>query len=290
MRKNLFLSIICMTAMNSLALAQEAVKIETGQLPLSDRTAGLEAPTAPLQLAYADTASYSTIERDALAARLKFTANPDLFSEAVQTESTEGDAIALWRNRIFKSFSTNLGQRQQDVMSEDRLMSNTDLEQQANDRRTATKIIFKETAGFLRERVPEINRLINAFKFSIENRPASEDQEANGGSDASGNRAQAGRPSNGDQKLYLKTGLRLPVEGGKLSFISESEARYGKVSSFIKINLDGQFDRSAGMNYHLGKDTLLQAERRDTHTTDPLTGLKSSSKSSISLLQIVYKF
>jgi len=84
--------------------------------------------------------------------------------------------------------------------------------------------------------------------------------------------------------------LRVPVESGKLGVTSETEARYGKMTSFFKVYLDGQYDNSLGLKYVLGKDIHLQVERQVAHTTDFVTSDTANEKSSLNLVQLVCKF
>jgi hypothetical protein len=91
-------------------------------------------------------------------------------------------------------------------------------------------------------------------------------------------------------RLFVKTGLLVPVESGKLVVVSETEARYGKMTSFFKIYLDGRYDNNVGLKYVLGKDIHLQVERQVAHTTDLIMSDTANVKSSLDLVQLVCKF
>jgi hypothetical protein len=274
----------------ALAMAQDAAQKETPPVFPYDKKVALTRSGDGYQVAYADTTTSDIVKQNALDAALKFIADPELYSDAGRTGFPESSAVAVWRDRVFKSLSTYLGPRPKDGTNITRLMSNTELEELANERRMATKIVLKETAKYTRERMPEIDRLINTLKFEVSNRPLAGNAGVEAEHKQFGEQPAADNNAFHEERFFLKTGLRLPIEGGKISIVSESEARYGNAASFIKINLDGQYDRSAGMTYVFGKDFRLQIERRDTHQTDPLTGDKARTGSSLSMIQVVYAF
>lgn len=275
----------------ALAMAQDAVQKETAPVFPYDKTVALARPDDTYTLAYADTTTDAIVERNALDAALKFAANPDLYaSDAGQTGPPESDPVAVWRDRVFKSLSMYLGLRLQDGMNTSRLISNTELEEQANERRMAMKIVLKETVKYTRERLPGIDNLINSLKFEVSNRPSAENAGSEAEQKQAGGRHAAKRNDVPKERLFLKTGLRLPVEGGKISLVSESEARYGNAASFIKINLDGQYDRSVGMTYAFGRDLRLEVVSQDTHKTDPLTGDTAQARASLRVIQMVFAF
>jgi hypothetical protein len=288
--KLVFLFIIASIFTPALAIAQDAAQQETSPVFPHDKTVALARPGDGYLVAYAYTTTDAIVGRNARDASLKFTADPELYSEAGQAVFPGSDMVAVWRNRVFKSLSMYLGPRLQDGMDASRLMSNTELEEKANERRMATKIVLKETVKYTRERLHEIDRLINALKIEVSNGPVAENAGTEAEQEQTGQRPAANKNEVRKDRPFFKTGLRFPVEGGKISLVSESEARYGNAASFIKINLDGLYDRSAGMTYAFGKDLHLQVERQDTHKTDPLTGDKAQARSSLSMVKVVYAF
>jgi hypothetical protein len=277
----------------AIAMAQDAAQRETVPVIPYDRPAALARSGDSYEIAYAETTPGDIVEQNARNAALNFIANPALYSETGQDVASGTDSVELWRDRVFKSLSRDLGQRVQDGAywaDPNRLLSNTELEEQANERRMATKIVLKETAKYTREQLPQIDRMINALKYEVSNRPLAENAGAEAKHEQSGQRTVPVKKAASDEKLFLKTGLRIPVDGGKISLVSESEAKYGRASSFIRINLDGQFDKSAGITYAFGKDLHLQVEHQDTHQIDPITGDKAQARSSLDVLRVVYAF
>ena len=289
--KLLFLFLIASIFAPALAVAQDAAQQEAATAFPHDQIVALAGPREVYLLAYASPTTDAVVGWNAHgAAALKFTADPELYSDPGQAGFPESETVAVWRDRVFKSLSLYLGPRLQDGMDASRLMSDTELEDQADERRMATKIVLKETVKYARERLPQIDRLINALKIEVSNRPVTENAGTEGEPEQAGQQPGANKNAAPKDRPFFKTGLRLPVESGKISLVSESEARYGNASSFIKINLDGQYDRSAGMTYAFGKDLRLQVERQDSHKMDPLTGDKARARSSLSTFKLVYAF
>ena len=134
-----------------------------------------------------------------------------------------------------------------------------------------------------------IDKLVKALtlKLEVSNRTFTENIEAQA-KEEEFVEARPARNNSDKDKLFVKTGLRLPIESGKLRLVSETEARYSNMSSFFKIKLDGQFDNSLGLKYILGRDLALQVERQVTHTTDPISG--AYAMSNLNLIQLVCQF
>jgi hypothetical protein len=205
------------------------------------------------------------------------------------TDGTGRGIIADWRERVFKSLSTSLPPHRPLTSTYTGPISNNELAEQAQERRTATKIVLRETLNYAREQVPEIDTLIRSLKFEISNRPSSET-----GRTTSAETTHTTRSANGsrppDDKLYIKTGLRLPVENKKVCVLSETEAQYGTLTSFVEVNLDGSFDRRSGLTYSFGRDARLQVARYDVHGADPVTGESRQTRTSLNLVQLIVAF
>ena len=242
------------------------------------------------QVAYAAPADRSIIELYALVARKKFTADPNLYSEIKQTDRPEAGIIEDWREQVFKVFEMHAGPRRSDLVNDNRLQSNNELDEQANESRMATRIVLKETLKFTQERLPEIDRLVKALRVEVSTDMVSRENAEAQINDKQSGEARAAHHTVVKDTLLLKTGLRVPVESGKLGVVSETEARFGNMSSFFKVYLDGQYDNSAGIRYTLARDIHLQVERQVTHTTDLVMSNKTNAKSNLNLIQLVCKF
>lgn len=240
-------------------------------------------------VAYVDPANYSIIERYALDAGPKFMADPALYLEKKQTGLSSSGVIGDWRERVFKKLSLYSGPRLPDLVNDDRFPSENELDEQANERRTVRKLVVKESLKFTQERVPGIDKLVNALKLEVSNRAYREDARVQEDDKENGETRVVKRDTVKDA-LSLKTGLRVRVEEGNPGLVSETEARYRTFASFYNVNLDRHNDSSVGLRYVLSRDLHIQVEREVTRATDPLTKEKTNEKSNLNLLQMVYTF
>ena len=281
---------VLLIAIPEIAVAQE--KATRGKTPLSlneDSTVLLPPADTRRQTAPIALANKTIIELNALYDGSTFASNPDIHSQINQTDSVEPGIIAEWRERVFKTLKMHSSPRQSDPVKDSRLISNNELDAQGSEERTATQLALQETLQFAQERIPDIDRLVKALtlKLEISNRTFMENIETQAKEKEPGE-VRAVKNNSDKEKLFVKTGLRLPIVSGKFGLISETEARYSNMSSFFKVKLDGQYDNSLGMTYILGRALALQVERQVTHTTDPLTG--GNAQSNLNLVQLVCQF
>jgi hypothetical protein len=238
----------------------------------------------------------SLIALNTFYARSQFMDEPNLSSAIKQTVSAEPSILDGWRERIFKSLKAYYGPIQQDRANDNRLLNNSALDEQANNKSVVAKLVLKETFNYTQEQVPEIDRMVKALKFEVSTENVNKEDAVPAMKNEAGDKEAVekgiAKKKSVDEKLFVKTGLRIPIESGKPTLVSETEARYHKLSSFIKVRLDGQYDNSLGVTYILGKDIHLQAERQVTHmtTTDPASQDKMNTTSSLNLVQLVCKF
>jgi hypothetical protein len=182
------------------------------------------------------------------------------------------------------------GPRHFDLVNDSKLRSNNNFDEQVQSNRTVSRIILRETLRFTQERLPEIDRLVKALKFEVSTDMIPGQVVETEIHDMRIKEAPVGHIPAVENKLFLKTGLRLPIERGRLSLISETEFRYGNISSFFSIYLDGQFDNSMGLIYVLGNDIQFKFERQISHATDPITSERMNNKASLNLVQLVCSF
>jgi hypothetical protein len=271
-------------------LAQDQEPTTSASAGLNERVVASQPQTDRYQqIAYAAPADASLIELHALVARKKFTSDPNLYSEIKRADRSETGLIEDWRERVFKTVGTSSPAQQSDLVNDSRLHSNNEIDEQANAGRTVTRVVLKETLKFTQEQLPEIDRLIRALRFEVSTNTVA-DEDAAYLDDEKNNETHAARDALAKDRFLLKTGLRVPVESGKLVLTSETEARFGNVTSFFTVHLDGQYDNSMGLKYVLGRDLHLQVERQVAHTTDLVTNDKTNGRSNLSLVQLVCKF
>jgi hypothetical protein len=197
---------------------------------------------------------------------------------------------------MFKTIRMHFGPFQEDPVQVNRLLSDDELDKQAGNGRTVMKLVLKETLKFTKERVVEIDRLVEALKYEVSSdKTGSEDAGAEASDIKTGNhkitdkKAREAHPAGNavvNDKVILKTGLRVRIDSGKLGLVSETEAKYGKASYFYKVNLDNQGDNSLGFRYVLGRDIYIQVERDFNQTMDPAT----KNKPNTSLIQLGFRF
>ena len=188
------------------------------------------------------------------------------------------------------------GPFQEDLVRVSRLLADDGFDKQADDGRTVMKLILKEILKFTKERVIEIDRLVKAMKYEVSSdKTGSEDAGAEARdiktgdhkiTDKKGGEAHPAGHAVVNDKVILKTGLRVRIVSGKLGLVSETEARYGKASYFYKVNLYNQGDNSLGFRYVLGRDIYIQVERDFNQTMDPAT----KDKPNTNLIQLGYRF
>ncbi len=273
------------------AFAQEMAAREAASVKMNEQEVALRLEADRYQqIASVASADRSAVKPNALAARLKFMADPDLYSKIRPTDRSEDGIIESWRERVFKTFGTYISPRTPDLANDNRLQNNNEFQEQANESRMATRIVLKETLQLTRERLPEIDKLVKALRFEVSTDMVSGENAGTGIDDEMNNEARTARKTLAKDRFLLKTGLRVPVESGKLVVASETEARYGNVTSFFTIHLDGQYDNSLGLKYVLGRDLHLQVERQVAHTADFVTSDKANVTSSLNLIQLVCKF
>jgi len=241
-------------------------------------------------------ANNSPIELNTLYGGTGFLSEPGLISGTKQTDGLERGVIEDWREQMFKTISMYFGPRQEDPLRVSRLLTDDGLDKQAGGGRIVLKLVLKETLKFSKERIVEIDRLVKALKYEISSdKTGSEDAGAkasdskNGDNKITDKKTAEARPARNvvaNDKLIVKTGVRVRIDSGKLGLVSETVARYGKASYFYKVNLDNQGDNSLGFRYILGRDIYIQVERDFNRTPDPT----AKDKPSTNLIQLGCRF
>ncbi len=292
---------ILLIVMPGFAIAGEMAPKESSALNTNEQgTAPQSLADRSQHISDAAPSNNSSLELNALYGRTKSTTDRDLNPNKKQSDHSDPGLIEEWRDRVFKTLGAYFGSRQQnpvnDGVSDGRLSSNNDLYNQAADGKIVTKLILMETLKFTRERMPEIDRLVKALKIEVSSdKTYRENVGAVAGDNETDNKTNVNKTGGthaaennpvAKDKLFVKTGVRVRVESGKLGLVSETEAKYGNVSYFYKVNLDHRDDNSLGLTYVLGKAVSLQVERDFARTMNPL----SRGKPNINLVQLGLKF
>ena len=272
----------------SLVIAQDLASPKSVSLAMNEHTAVPQLPIDHRGQLAADSLNNSSIEASALYGLTKFVTDPYFYVESKQADSSETGLIQGWRERVFKTISTNfIPVKQNDLRDGDgRLVSNTELEQQTDEGKMIQRIVAKESLRYIQERVPQIDTLVKALTFQISNDKFRAQEEK--GID---NKPDEPQRASHEDKLLVTTGLRIPTDGGKMALLSQTEATYSStLSMFFKVKLDKQFDNSLGLTYLFNKDIRLQALREITAASTGTTGENGNLKSTLDLVQLVCRF
>jgi hypothetical protein len=137
--------------------------------------------------------------------------------------------------------------------------------------------------------LPEIDRVVRALKLEVTTDMLvhQDEEQANSLPEKEDSHAPVSRLIPARERFFLKTGLRIPVQSGKLGLLSETFASYGDVSSFFKVRLDGRFDSDLGIIYAIEKDVRLQVERQIVHGSGAAAGEGALTEH---VVQLVYVF
>jgi hypothetical protein len=273
------------------AIAQNVAGAETAHyIPDEKAIASQSQADRNMQIAYVTPEERSIIALHARAARIHYSNDTDLYSEMTHPEHADAGVIEGWRIRVFRRLEIQTQPRRFDPRQDSRMQSRTALDEQANENRRVTKIILKETLRYTQERVPEIDELIKAMRFEVSTDMISRQNEEMATVESNIGAERTVHHTPVEARFFLKTGIRIPVDGGKLGVVSETEATYGDLSSFFKVRLDGQYDSTAGVMYVLSRELRVQVERQVTHATVLASSDTMKTKSKLGLVQLVCTF
>jgi hypothetical protein len=273
------------------AFAQDMASVDMDPHVMDEKARIARPQTDPsMQVAYVGPEERSAIAVKARAARMMYTDEPTLYSDMTGPEHANAGVIQGWRDRVFKKLGSYARPRRFDPITDNRMQSNTVLDERHNEARTVSRIILKETLRYAQDRLPEIEELIKAMRFEVStDMIARKDDEA--AVDVPKQRAaHTIHHAPHEDRFFLKTGLRIPVEGGKLGVVSETEATYGNLSSFFQVRLDGRYDNTAGLVYLLSRGLRVQVERQVTHEAILAKGEATNTRSSLDLVRLVCAF
>jgi len=221
---------------------------------------------------YAAPAELSLVSLYATTDRITYRTEESLFSRLDPTVRTEEGIIAVWRARVFASLAAN--------MTPDA----------TNGERMVERIAMKESMKMALERLPQLERLIKMLKLEVSTEMLAKEEEQDEQDEA---RILSMTPKGGQavhqavkERLFVKTGLRIPIAQGKPTLLSETTAVYGSVTSYFNVRLDGKFDSRLGVRYTLSRDMQVQVERTIADAADPASGgtVRRSASNSIKLV------
>ncbi len=241
------------------------------------------------KLAIAQDSITSDIDLNALASVVRTTTVENIYSEINHHESTESGVIGVWRERMDKAVAGYSRPYQPDQINDYRLQSMSEIDERMSEGRKVSKAVLKETLKFAQERLPEIDRLVKILRFEVSTDMVSEIEEASSEEPKTPGPRMA-RQTVAENRFFMKTGLRMPVDGGKMNLLSETEASYGSVSSYFRVQLSGRYDSRLGLVYTLSRDMHVQVERQVNHSADAVVNERTKSKENMNLVQLVCAF
>ena len=218
------------------------------------RTAAADAEGYPV-IAYAAPSERSLISMHATSDRMVYRTEASLFSSSTSTVETEEGIIVVWRERVFGSLAANMTP---DVKDGERMVA---------------RIAVKESMNLALEHLPRLERLIKVLKLEV-----STDMLAKGEEEDEADEAQPVLPTPVrrqavKERFFMRTGLRIPIENGKPTLLSETNAVYGSITSYFNVRLDSKHDSSMGLRYTLNRDMRVQVERTTADAVDPISGV-----------------
>jgi len=270
------------------AIAQDTVLQEMIPVNISEQVFVIDSQLGhSIHTENANPSKEHVIEVNTIASWKNPAARQDLFSEITHSDAK---IINDWYKRIYESLRTQSIPRKDELTSDMRLRSNNELIERVNESHTVLKIVLKETLQFTKERLPEIDMLIRALKFEVSSDMASKKFDMTEVHAIKNNESSVSRHSEVNDRLFLKTGLRLPIDSGRLSLVSESVARYGNVSSFFSLYLGGHFNNTVGLAYDVNNDIHLRVERQTNQAMNSMTSNRSNERFSVNLIHLVCNF
>lgn len=221
---------------------------------LMGRTAAVEGAERYPVIAYAVPVERSLISLHATADSMAYRNEASLFSSQTPTAKTEEGIIVQWRERVFGSLVANMTPVVEDG------------------ERVVARIAVKESMSLALEHLPRLERLIKVLKLEVSTDMLARDEEEAEGDEDLLVAATPVRRQEVKERFFMRTGLRIPIDKGKPTLLSETNAVYGSITSYFNVRLDSTFDSSLGLQYTLNRDMRVQAERTTADAADPASG------------------
>jgi hypothetical protein len=202
--------------------------------------------------------------------------------------SSQTDIVGAWREQVFARLggysrtATGIGNGPQ---------SRDESDNQTTDEKKIKRMASEETVRFIQKRSPIIDKIVGYLKLEISNKTYKENVGVSASDDNKiqlKDRLSKNRGTNNG--LAFKSGIGLKLEDGGTGLIGKTEARYGKLSSFYKMNIDKHNDSSFGLKYPYDGNLHLLLTHVNTHTSDPLTSNKVTDMTRSNLITLNLRF
>jgi hypothetical protein len=226
-------------------------------------------------------------DRHALLPETRTAVVESLHTEINRIAAVDGDIIAAWRIRMDRVAAGYSRPSRQELMDEGRLASSSQREDAANEARNVSHAMLKETLKMAQEQFPRLDTLIKALRLEVTTDMLPEPEVA-ADMEPDGRHAVLVHQEK-TRKLFMRTGLRAPVEGGRLSLLSETEAIYGNMTSYVKVQLAGHVTSWVGFAYNLNNELRVRVERQSSSNSGGVI-TSMTSGGSLHLIQVVCAF
>ncbi len=202
--------------------------------------------------------------------------------------SPQTDIVGAWCEQVFAKLggysrtATGFGNGPQ---------SRDESDNQTTDEKKIKRMASEETLRFIQKRSPIIDKIVGYLKLEISNKTY---KETVGVSASDNNKIQLkdklSKKQGTNNGIAFKSGIGLKLEDGGTGLFGKTEARYGKLSSFYKMNIDKHNDSSSGLKYPCDGNLHLLLTHENTHTSDQLTRNKVTDVTRSNLITLNLRF
>ncbi len=216
---------------------------------------------------YPDPGGYSLQLSKSAEAELRFNADRRLFERPGVNDGMGNDAVVAWRDYIYaKLLTVYSAPRAEGWDYCIRPECPQTVDDTANDQKAVARLVSRETLRFMRQKVPQIQQILESLRLEVADTASKDDpspvfKNMNGVTELK-------HVNEGDkQELSVQARMRVRVDEGDISLVSETSATYREASSYFRVNLRKPNNTTFGVKYKLGGNTHLLFERETKYIT-----------------------
>ncbi len=256
-------------------------------LPEKPLVVGLAAPVT----VYPDPSSYSLLFSKSAATELRYSADQSLYAQPKPGDA-ENEIIGTWREYVYAKLLTVYSAPREDgadyCIGPDCPRAYND---PVSDRKPITRLVSRETLRFMRQKVPQIEEILISLRLEVADRASKDDPSPVFKDMGQITELKADKNDN-NKGLSVQTRMRVRLDDGDISLVTETRATYRKASSYFRVNLRKPGDTALGFKYSLGQNTHLQLERETKSYPSGISAFDGSSygRTSQNALRLVFLF
>ncbi len=279
---------ICYFVLFIISVSQVCQAEDSSSLVNKQVVIGLAAPVT----VYPDPSSYSLLFSKSAEAELRFSADRSLFSQPKTGDGQENDTVGAWRDRVYAKLLTVYSAPREDgadyCVGPDCPLAYND---PINDRKPITRLVSRETLRFMRQKMPQVEQILVSLRLDVADK-ASKDDPSPVFKDMGQITELKAKNNDKNKGLSLQTRMRVRIDDGDISLVTETRATYGKTSSYFRVNLRKVGDTTFGFKYSLRQNTHLQFERETKFYPSGISAFDGSSygRTSQNALRLVFLF